>query len=192
MKKFVALLSVIIICCLVALPKPHAFKCSSPNIRTGGAAQQVCLGDKIVLKRAAPCSHFDYKCHFIGAKQYYTNKNWWDYLNDHRAIAKMISRHPPMFQRVDHVDVPPNCVENMKRLTELDDLLGKHRMIMTDVNKINNIVLNNGGNVTLIDFNLFPLGARPMIDKYDPYSKRIDPFINLYGVLGLDEWFLCT
>lgn len=191
MKKFIALLSFIIICCLVALPKPP-LRCSSPNIRRGGAAQQVCLGDKTVLKQAAPCSGLDYKCHFMGAKQYYTNKNWWAHLNDHRAIAKMISRDPPEFQRIDHVDVPPNCAENMQRLTELDDLLGKHRMVMTDVNKINNIVLNNGGNVTLIDFNLFPLVARPMIDKYDPYSKLIKPFRNLYGAGGLEGWFLCT
>lgn len=192
MKKLLVLLWFVIISCLFVLPTPPALKCSSPNILSGGAAQRVCLGDKTVLKQAAPCSHLDYKCHFRGAKQYYTNKNWWAHLNNHRAVAKMISRHPPEFQRIDHVDIPPNCVENMKRLTELDDLLGKHRMIMTDVNKINNIVLNNGGNVTLIDFNLFPLAVRPMIDKYDYYSKRINPFRNLYGVLGLDEWFLCT
>lgn len=133
----------------------------------------------------------DYKCHFRGVKQYYTNRKWY-YLLHHRAVANMISLAPPQFERVDHVDVPPNCAENYQRLSELDDLLDKHGMIMTDVNQRHNVVLNAGGNLTLIDFNLFPVSMQAIIDKYDPHSRPIKPFKNMYGLDGMSDWFKCT
>lgn len=178
-------------CLFLNLPKSRPFTCDSPRVRAGGAAQNVCLGDKTVLKQARPCGNLDYKCHFKGVKQYYTNRNWFYFLH-HRAVTKMINMDPPQFERVDHVDVHPNCVENFQRLSELDDLLGKHGMIMTDVNKHYNVVLNEGGNLTLIDFNLFPVAMQAMIDKYDLNSRPINPFKNIYGFGGMSDWFKCT
>lgn len=162
------------------------------GVLVGGASQNVCLGRNTVVKQPKTCDGiFEYKCFFRNFKQKYTNRKWFTVLNDHRAIAKIANWDPLTFERVDHVDTKPNCVENLLRLHEIDDRLSANGLIITDVNIKYNLVLDEGGNVTLIDFNIFPAITRPLIKKYDHLSQLIDPFINIYGTEPIDKWIFC-
>ena len=159
------------------------------GLRTGGAAQRVCLMDMVVLKKNIPCSSpRNYKCLFAQVKQEYTNSKWRYYLNDVEAVAKMLDSDPMTFERVDHVETAPKCKENRKRLQEVDETLGKHNLFITDVNKVVNLVLNVEGKVVLIDFNVFPELSRYLVDKFDKHSKPLAPYKNIYGMNPLGDW----
>lgn len=169
----------------------NSLTCSN-GVMVSGASQDVCLMDNIVVKKIKPCDRlFGYRCHFKHIKQSYTNRKWLKVLNNHRAIAKIKKWDPLTFERTNHFDTTPNCTENLLRLTEIDNLLHKNGLIITDVNKKYNLVLNGDGNVVLIDFNIFPIMSRPLIDTFDSFSKPLSPFNNIYGIGTLEKWIFC-
>jgi len=170
----------------------NTLTCSN-GVMASGASQYVCLMNNVVVKQNKPCNRFlEYKCHFNHIKQSYTNKKWLKVLNNHnRAIARIKKWDPLTFERTNHFDTTPNCTENLLRLRDIDKLLHKNGLIMTDVNKRSNLVLNSDGNVVLIDFNIFPFVSRPLIDKFDSLSKPLLPFNNIYGIETLEKWIFC-
>ncbi len=66
--------------------------------------------------------------------------------------------------------------------------LGEVQPFITDTNKVTNLVLNSEGKVVLIDFNVFPELGRYLVDKFDPHSKPLAPYKNIYGMNPLGDW----
>ena len=157
------------------------------GVLTGGSAQQVCINDYDVTKEIK-CSITDFRCNYNKIKQEYTNKKWYKILNNNRAFAKLLSLTPPTFERIIHDNYTQvNCTENTKRLNEIDELLGKNNLILTDIKKLQNVFLKNG-NLKIIDFNIFPENLRFLIEKLDKYSKLLNNTSNIYGQDNLDGW----
>lgn len=169
----------------------NSFECIDGYVASG-ASQDVCLMEHVVVKKMKPCTSLsEYKCHLKHVKQGYTNRKWFEVLNNHRAIAKIKQWTPLSFERTNHVDIAPNCTENLLRLTEIDKLLYTNGLIITDVNQRYNLVLDQSGFVVLIDFNIFPAISRPLIDKFDSLSQPLSPFNNIYGIAKIDTWIYC-
>lgn len=168
--------------------------------KSGHFVQHVCLNAATVIKAPKACIDTSamelLNCKWRLWKQLYTNSLWFSTYGKLPIVASILEHDDngaiTMARCKHNKTALPDIEYNAAAMTMLDEMLGKHGHIVTDVRggykQINesNVFLGDDGRICLVDFNLFPVALQPFMEKL--HQRRLEPFKNIYGGGHIMSW----